>query len=85
MSRSLRRDPRRLAAVALPVLFARWLDLHWLAIPSLRPEGPMLTWLDIVVPLALGGLWVGAFVWQLRRRALLPLHDPHLQEAIGDA
>jgi len=85
MSRSLRRDPRRLAAVALPVLFARWLDLHWLAIPSLRPAGPMLTWLDVVVPLALGGLWIGAFVWQLRRRALLPLHDPHLQEAIGDA
>jgi hypothetical protein len=85
LSRALRRDPRRLALVALPVLFGHWLDVHWQAVPSLQSGGPLLHWLDLVVPVAMGGFWIAAFVWQLKRRALLPVHDPHLEEAIADA
>lgn len=82
MSRSLRRDARRLAFVALPVLLGRWLDVHWQAVPSMDGAS-LLHWLDIVVPVAIGGIWIAAFVWQLKRRALLPLNDPHLGEAIA--
>ena len=32
---------------------------------------------------ALGLLWLGLFVHQLRGRALLPLHDPEFTEAVG--
>jgi len=36
-----------------------------------------------VLPVAIGGLWLSAFVWQLKRRAMVPLYDPHLEEAIA--
>jgi hypothetical protein len=29
------------------------------------------------------GLWTAAFVWQLRGRAILPVHDPQFDEALG--
>ena len=28
-------------------------------------------------------LWLGCFVWQLRGRAILPVHDPQFDEALG--
>ena len=71
--------------VALPVLVGRWLDLHWQAVPSLDPPGPLLHWLDFSLLLGIGGLWLATFLWQLKKRALLPIHDPHLEEAIADA
>lgn len=83
MSRALRRDPKRLALVAVPVLIGRWLDMHWQAVPSIEHGKPLLHWLDLIVPIGIGGIWVAAFVWQLKRRALIPTHDPQFEEAIA--
>ena len=41
-------------------------------------------WMYPAAAAAIGGLFVFAFVWQLKRRPLLPLHDPRLQAlAVG--
>jgi hypothetical protein len=40
-------------------------------------------WLDFVLPVALGGVWVGLFARQLRKRPLLPIGAPGLAEALG--
>ena len=32
---------------------------------------------------SLGAIWLGCFVWQLRGRAILPVHDPQFDEALG--
>ena len=37
-----------------------------------------------LVTLSLDALWLGAFVWQLRGRPILPVHDPQFDEALGD-
>lgn len=36
-------------------------------------------WMYPAAAAAIGGLFVFAFIWQLKRRPLLPLHDPRLQ------
>jgi hypothetical protein len=38
-------------------------------------------WLNIAAPLGLGGLFVAAFISQLRRHPLVPPNDPRLMEA----
>jgi hypothetical protein len=38
-----------------------------------------------VAAVAIGGIWVFAFVWQLGRRPLLPLNDPRLAAATAGA
>jgi len=37
----------------------------------------------VLLPLTIGGIFTGCFVYQLRGRAILPVHDPEFDEAIG--
>jgi hypothetical protein len=83
LSRQVKRQPGLLLKVAVFVLMVRLLDLFWLIAPEFHQHGLAISWLDVVLPLALGAIWVGCFVWQLRGRAILPVHDPEFDEALG--
>jgi len=41
--------------------------------------------MDIVVPAGIGGIWMAAFVWALRQRPLVALHDQRFEEVVGHA
>jgi hypothetical protein len=84
LSRDLKKNAGRLAVVAGFLLVMRWLDHLWQIGPSLHPE-LAVHWLDVAAPLAVGGLWLAAFAWLLRRHPLVPVHDPYLEESLGDA
>ncbi|MCK6625095.1 MAG: hypothetical protein L6R45_07950 [Anaerolineae bacterium] len=83
LSRTVKRRIRWLVIVASLVLFMRWVDLYWLIIPAYH-ETFYLDWLIIVAPLAIGGLWLAAFIWQLKQKSLLPLYDAGVEEKILD-
>jgi hypothetical protein len=78
LSRNLKRNARRLAAVALIVLAARLLDLFWLVTPAFSPAQFALHWMDFAAVFGVGGLWLSFFVSRLRGQPLLPLRDPEL-------
>lgn len=82
LSRTIKTSRRFLAWVAGLVLIMRWLDLYWQAGPVFHPEGIALHWLDLAAPVAVGGLWVAFFAWRLGRRAVLPVGDPAVEEAL---
>jgi hypothetical protein len=69
--------------VAALVLVMRVVDLFWLVAPEFHRTGISVSWLDVLLPLAMFSLWTGCFVWQLRGRAILPVHDPQFDEALG--
>jgi hypothetical protein len=83
LSRRLKRHADTIVWVAIWILFARLIDLVWLIAPEFHHDGLSVSWLDVVLPVALGGLWLGCFVWQLRGRAILPVHDPQFDETLG--
>ncbi len=60
----------------------RVLDLYWLTRPEFTSMALPNLW-DVVAILGLGGLWFWFFAAQLKRRPLLPLGDPKLEEAIA--
>jgi len=80
LSTDLKRDARRLAAVAILLLAMRWVDLYWQAAPAM--ELTSIHWLDFVLPIALGGPWLWLFFRELGKRPLLPPREPFLQEAL---
>jgi hypothetical protein len=41
--------------------------------------------MDAVAPIGMGGLWVAAFAWQLQKRAMVPINDPQLEQALEPA
>jgi hypothetical protein len=82
LSEDVKRNPRVISTIALWMIFMRLVDIFWTTRPELSAR-VLPTWLDIVVPAALIGLWVGFFARNLKQRPLLPLGDPKLAEAIA--
>ena len=83
LSRRMKREPEFLLKIAVGMLCARLIDLFWLVAPSFHRDGLVVSWMDIVLPFTLLSIWLGAFFWQLRGRAILPIHDPQFHEAVG--
>ena len=76
--RSLKRNPRTLASLALLVLVMHLVDVYWLVAPPFEPAGPAPTLLDAMALVGLGCVWAVVFIWQLRARPLLPDNDVRL-------
>lgn len=82
LSRDLKRSGRRLVWVALGVMVMRVVDLFWIIAPTLHEQHLTLHWMDLAALIGLSGIWLAFFAWQLRRRPLLPVNDPHFGEVL---
>jgi hypothetical protein len=85
LSRGLKRSADRLARLALLILIMRIVDLIWLIEPRFSPAHLHISWMEIVAPLAIGGLWLATFAWQLQRRPLIPFNDPQTEPVLEEA
>jgi len=81
LSRSFKRDIRKLVWLAVWLLFMRWLDLLWIIEPNFS-QALNITLADIVVPIAIGGVWLAYFFRNLASLPLLPAYDPSAGEVL---
>ena len=79
----MKREGHLIVMVAMAILLSRLLDLFWLIAPEFHTQGIAVSWMDVVLPFALGAIWLGCFIRQLRGRPILPVHDPQFDEALG--
>jgi hypothetical protein len=82
LSSDVKKNGRTLIGVAIAVIVMRIVDLFWNIGPMHHEATFGVSWLDAVTPIALGGVWVALFLWQLQSRPLLPLGEPYLAEAL---
>jgi hypothetical protein len=82
LSRDLKRNERLLPKVAIWMIFMRLIDLFWMTRPEFTGRA-IPSWIDFVAPIALIGLWLAFFAFNLQKLPLLPLGDPKLAEAIA--
>lgn len=88
LNNSVKRNPRRLVAVAFWVLFMRVVEMLWLIVPAFEHPGsnPLLG--ALLYPAALvgvGGLWFAFYLWQIRQLPLTPQYNPEEVAAHGQA
>ena len=79
-----RQNKRRLAtlsAIAAFVVIMRLVDIFWMVMPAFLAVFSF-DWLDLALPVALGGLWIAMFLGQLKQHSLLPLNHPRLLEVL---
>jgi hypothetical protein len=81
LMRGVKRDANRLFKVCMLMIAIRLVDVYWVVEPSFYNQQIKIHWLDFVTPLAVGGLWLAMFFWQLNSRPLVPLRDPRLEGA----
>jgi hypothetical protein len=74
LSRPFKRDIRRLVWVAVWLMLIRYLDLFWIIEPNFS-KTLTVTLADIVVPIAIGGIWLWYFFRNLGLLPLLPAYD----------
>jgi len=82
--RRLKKNIRVLALLCFWMLAMRLVDLFWTVAPSLLETRFAIHWLDIVAPVAVGGLWLGFFARQLKSRPLQPV-DMERLAAYGES
>jgi hypothetical protein len=81
LSRSLKRDVTRLVWLAVWLMLMRWLDLLWHVEPQFSSTFT-ITWADVVIPVAMGGLWMAFFFRNLNSMPLLPAYDVYAKEVL---
>lgn len=72
--------PRLLAAIALVLLFAHYVDLYWVVIPALG--GPMPAWTDLTALVAIGGVAAIVVAWRADGAPHVAIGDPYLAPAL---
>jgi hypothetical protein len=83
MGRAVKRRGTTLAIGGAWLLAMHFLDLYWQVMPTLHPHGPSPSALDLAALVAIGGCFVAAAGWLMRRQALVPLRDPRLAESMA--
>lgn len=73
--RNSKLQSRYLIWVCVWILCMRFVDLYWLIAPTFRKSPLELRWLDLSTVAGIGGIWISLFIWQFRRRPLLPQGD----------
>ena len=80
LSRSLKRDARKLIGLAVLLMFMRLVDIYWYVVPNFahaRGQFYFSTWY-LLAPIAIGGLWLAYFFYNLRQRPILPAYEPQM-------
>ncbi len=82
LQRRVKRRLRVLSVVAGMMIFLSLVDVYWLMVPAYEKAGPRVHPTDLLAVIGIGGLWITAFLWQLKKWPLLPLHDPRFEGAL---
>jgi hypothetical protein len=83
MGRTVKRKGATLAIGGAWVLAMHFMDLYWQVMPTLHPEGVRPSVLDLAAFVTVGGCFVAAASWLMRRQALVPLRDPRIAESLA--
>jgi hypothetical protein len=82
LPRTVKRRSGALAAAAVWMLLMHLVDLYWLVMPNLHPEGLAPGLLDAAALIGSIGVFLAAFGRSLGRQSLVPLRDPRLPESL---
>lgn len=85
LSRFTKRRIDMLARVAVIILAMRLVDLFWVIAPKFHAEAFHVHWLDVAAPVGIGGVWVWFFLNELKKRPVMPVRDPRMEEALAHA
>lgn len=91
LMQDFKRKAKLLAALAIFILLMRLLDMFYIIGPSpmigdikkhlLEVPFRLSVW-DIVAPIAIGGIWLWWFFRELKKKPLVPVNDPFLENAV---
>ncbi len=83
MTRAAKRSPTFLACISVWILLMHFFDLYWIVMPNFKVYEFYLSAIDLIIFLAIAGIFVSAFIYIYLKKALIPLNDPKLDASIN--
>jgi hypothetical protein len=83
--RGLKRNRLWLGRLAVLLVLMQVVESYWLIQPAFTPDGPTLSWLQPLIWIGVGGLWLAVFTWSLGAAAIVPANDPRTVVAMENA
>jgi hypothetical protein len=84
LMRNIKDRPGTIAIVTVILLVMRFIDIYWLVTPAHHPDHFYFHWITAAAFLGIGGLWLAAFIWQLKGQTIIPIHETWVDEAIRE-
>ncbi|SPE25655.1 quinol:cytochrome c oxidoreductase membrane protein 2 [Candidatus Sulfopaludibacter sp. SbA3] len=82
LSRDVKKNFKLISRIAVFILLMRFIDIYWQAAPDTSKGVFSPSWMDLTAPIGIGGIWLAYFLLNLAKRPLMPVNDPHLEEAL---
>jgi hypothetical protein len=94
ISSTMKSKTQLLSFIAAGLIFMRLVDVYWIAAPaftkipaehgpSFHSTGIAFHWLDLAIPIGIGGIIVALFFSQLKKRVLIAQNDPRFADLYG--
>ena len=91
ISSTMKSKTKLLATIAAGLVFMRLVDLYWITAPtftkvhaekgpSFHSTGITIHWLDLAIPIGIGGIVLALFFAQLKKRTLIAQNDPRFAD-----
>jgi hypothetical protein len=82
LSQGWKLSRRFMTGISLWLLFAHWVDVYWLVMPALHPEGPKWHWTNLTAFVGVGGLAFAYALFRAQGRYTLAVRDPYLADSM---
>jgi hypothetical protein len=76
LARGTKRYSKRVLRMGALVFVMQFLFIVFLIVPAFHPGRMSIHLLDLAAVVGIGGIWVAAFVWLIKRHSLIPMYDP---------
>ncbi|MEA2490955.1 MAG: hypothetical protein QOH21_2747 [Acidobacteriota bacterium] len=84
LMRDIKDRPKTIMIVTIVILLMRFVDTYWLIAPAFYGEEFHFPWITIFAFLGIGGVWLFAFLAQLKGQTIIPIHETWVEEAIRE-
>lgn len=82
LTQAVKKSFASLSIIAVWLLFMHAVDLFWIILPVVRPDGISIHWTDVTCWIGLAGILIYAFIRILGSAGLYPSRDPRLNDCI---
>jgi len=73
-----------IGVVTVVIIVMRYLAIYWMITPSWTGEQFTYSWMALASLVGIGGVWMWAFIGQLKGQTIIPIHETWVEEAIRE-
>jgi hypothetical protein len=83
MPKAVKRNLKTLAIMSGWMVFMHLVDMYWIIMPNISPDGFHLSVIDILCFLGIGGIFTSLIFKRMAKYSLYPHNDPRIEESLN--